>query len=381
MATVLAGHGLHAVGGFTPLLLHRPGHDPVPEIERILEGYVAANAATLVLSADSGQDGYDTRRTSTTTAGRPCWATSTGSAGSPPSTASAPCSTRTSAPWSRPRRGAAGAGGLLDLPVPGHRAPADRRHRPGRADPAGRRTASRTPTSRTSTPASRQAGPATAGSTYTEAVREACTGRWAPATSTSPRSCSTSRGNGYDGWYTLEQDTILTEQPTGEGPVGDVRTSADNLRAGPAEHGGLTPEPLRVGVLGAARIAELAIVKPAHATGTRLVAVAARDRRRAEAFADEHGVERVRDILRRGPRRPRGRGRLQPAAERAARPVEPRRDRGGQARALREAVRLHRRGSRGGPSRRAGRGRHRGRGLPLPLPPGRAAAVRAPRRR
>ena len=54
-------------------------------------------------------------------------------------------------------------------------------------------------------------------------------------------------------------------------------------------------EPLRVGILGAARIAELAIVKPAHATGTRLVAVAARDRRRAEAFAAEHGVERATD--------------------------------------------------------------------------------------
>jgi inosose dehydratase len=36
---------------------------------------------------------------------------------------------------------------------------------------------------------------------------------------------------GYDGWYTLEQDTILTEEPAGEGPVTDVRTSADNLRA------------------------------------------------------------------------------------------------------------------------------------------------------
>jgi hypothetical protein len=29
-------------------------------------------------------------------------------------------------------------------------------------------------------------------------------------------------------------------------------------------------EPLRIGILGAACIAELAIVKPAHATGTRL---------------------------------------------------------------------------------------------------------------
>src|SRR6266704_1375079 len=36
---------------------------------------------------------------------------------------------------------------------------------------------------------------------------------------------------GYDGWYTLEQDTILTGEPAGEGPVADVRTSADNLRA------------------------------------------------------------------------------------------------------------------------------------------------------
>jgi predicted dehydrogenase len=54
-------------------------------------------------------------------------------------------------------------------------------------------------------------------------------------------------------------------------------------------------EPLRVGILGAARIAQLAIVKPAHATGTRLVMVAARDQRRAEAFAAEHGVERATD--------------------------------------------------------------------------------------
>jgi predicted dehydrogenase len=52
-------------------------------------------------------------------------------------------------------------------------------------------------------------------------------------------------------------------------------------------------EPLRIGVLGAARIAKLAIGDPARATGTRLVAVAARDRARAEAFADANGVERV----------------------------------------------------------------------------------------
>lgn len=50
---------------------------------------------------------------------------------------------------------------------------------------------------------------------------------------------------------------------------------------------------LRIGVLGASRIAESAIVGPAAELGHRLVAVAARDRSRAEAFADKYGVERV----------------------------------------------------------------------------------------
>jgi predicted dehydrogenase len=50
---------------------------------------------------------------------------------------------------------------------------------------------------------------------------------------------------------------------------------------------------LRIGVLGASRIAELAIVGPAHELGHRLVAVAARDPLRARVFADKHGVERV----------------------------------------------------------------------------------------
>ena len=52
---------------------------------------------------------------------------------------------------------------------------------------------------------------------------------------------------------------------------------------------------LRIGVLGASRIADLAIVGPAQQLGHRLVAVAARDRRRAELFAEKHGVERVLD--------------------------------------------------------------------------------------
>ena len=54
-------------------------------------------------------------------------------------------------------------------------------------------------------------------------------------------------------------------------------------------------EPLRIGILGAARISGRAIVEPAQLTGHRLVAVAARDRGRAQEWADENGVERVLD--------------------------------------------------------------------------------------
>ena len=52
--------------------------------------------------------------------------------------------------------------------------------------------------------------------------------------------------------------------------------------------------PLRIGILGAARIAPTAIVLPARATGVAtVVAIAARDPARARAFADEHGVPEV----------------------------------------------------------------------------------------
>ncbi|MFD3930860.1 Gfo/Idh/MocA family protein [Streptomyces sp. NPDC058614] len=54
-------------------------------------------------------------------------------------------------------------------------------------------------------------------------------------------------------------------------------------------------EPLRIGVLGAARITENSLIGPALSTGHRVVAVAARDRSRAQAYAAAHGVERVAD--------------------------------------------------------------------------------------
>jgi predicted dehydrogenase len=51
--------------------------------------------------------------------------------------------------------------------------------------------------------------------------------------------------------------------------------------------------PLKIGILGAARIADDGIVDPSRTLGHRVVAVAARDRSRAEAFAQQRGIERV----------------------------------------------------------------------------------------
>jgi predicted dehydrogenase len=51
---------------------------------------------------------------------------------------------------------------------------------------------------------------------------------------------------------------------------------------------------VRLGVLGAARIAPAALIRPAkELTGVRVAAVAARDEDRAESFARKHGIARV----------------------------------------------------------------------------------------
>ena len=51
--------------------------------------------------------------------------------------------------------------------------------------------------------------------------------------------------------------------------------------------------PLRIGILGAARIAPSAIIFPAQATGHQLVAVGARDKGRAELFAKQYQIEKA----------------------------------------------------------------------------------------
>ena len=58
-AALLRSYGLSAVGGFVPVVLHDPGHDPVPDVARALRGF--GDAPMLVLAAATGRDGYDGR--------------------------------------------------------------------------------------------------------------------------------------------------------------------------------------------------------------------------------------------------------------------------------------------------------------------------------
>lgn len=60
-ADQLASFGLRAVGGFLPVLLHQPAHDPLPEVDAYVDACLATGAGVVVLAAYTGVDGYDAR--------------------------------------------------------------------------------------------------------------------------------------------------------------------------------------------------------------------------------------------------------------------------------------------------------------------------------
>lgn len=60
-ADQLATYGIRAVGGFLPVLLHDPSHDPHVEVESFLDSCLAAGAEVAVLAAITGREGYDDR--------------------------------------------------------------------------------------------------------------------------------------------------------------------------------------------------------------------------------------------------------------------------------------------------------------------------------
>lgn len=61
LQSVLARHGLACVGGFVPVVLHEADHDSADDLAGPLDSLVAADAGVVVLAAATGADGYDSR--------------------------------------------------------------------------------------------------------------------------------------------------------------------------------------------------------------------------------------------------------------------------------------------------------------------------------
>lgn len=60
-AAVVGEFGLKPVGAFFLAVMHDPDFDPIPQVEAELRAFEAAGGEFLVLAADSGRDGYDDR--------------------------------------------------------------------------------------------------------------------------------------------------------------------------------------------------------------------------------------------------------------------------------------------------------------------------------
>jgi inosose dehydratase len=230
LTTTLADHDLHAVGGFTPFVLHRPGVDPIIELDRLLPGFTAARAGVMVLSADSGLTGYDSRpelendgwqqllrnldRVARRAAEHGIRAVLHPHVGT---------MVETGEDVQRVLDGSDIAlcldtGHLLiggtDPAVLAGQAPERIAHTHFKDVDLG--YARKVREGRL---------------TYTGAVRE---GMYRPLGTGDVDVAAIVehlRGNGYDGWYTLEQDTILSGPPAGDGPIADVRTSVSHLRS------------------------------------------------------------------------------------------------------------------------------------------------------
>ncbi len=227
---VLARHDLQAIGGFTPLLLHVPGHDPVPEVQELLATYAATGSDTVVLSAVSGLDGYDARpelddagwRTLLTNLDRlQAMAVEHGVQ----AVLHPHVGTMVENP-SDVQKVLEGSSISLCLDT-GHLLI-------GGTDPAEltRQAPERIAHTHIKDVDLGLAGQVQDGRrTYTEAVRA---GMYRPVGRGDVDFAAIVgylRGHGYNGWYVLEQDTILADEPAGEGPLADVRTSIDALRA------------------------------------------------------------------------------------------------------------------------------------------------------
>jgi inosose dehydratase len=224
LTMLLNSYGLSCVGTFVPVLLHDAEHDPLPDIAGPLDALKACGATVLVLASATGTDGYDTRPTLDDAQ----WATLLSN-------------------LDRLAKAAADRGVLAVLhPHVGTMVETrsevarvlegstiklclDTGHLLiGGTDPLqlARGVPARIAHVHLKDVDAKLAARVQTGElTYTQAVRH---GMYTPLGAGDVDVAGivrALRSNGFDGWFVMEQDTILDGQPTDEGPVGDVRAS------------------------------------------------------------------------------------------------------------------------------------------------------------
>jgi inosose dehydratase len=229
LTALLNSYGLRCVGQFAPVVLHNPDHDPLPDIAASLDAIVACGADVLVLAAATGTDGYDARPTLDDSQ----WLTLL-------------------ANLDRLAAAAADHGVLAVLhPHVGTmvesrdevvrvldgsavRLCLDTGHLLiGGTDPLAlaREVPHRIAHAHLKDVDAKLAARVQAGElTYTEAVRH---GMYTPlgAGDVDIAGIVTAlRSNGFDGWFVMEQDTILDGEPTDEGPLRDVAASVTYMQ-------------------------------------------------------------------------------------------------------------------------------------------------------
>jgi inosose dehydratase len=229
-AETLTDHGLHGLGGFTPVVLYRDDVDPAPVVDRVLDGFAAVGAKVLVLSADSGMVGYDARP-DLDTAG---WTTLLANLDRLADLAAARGVKAVLHPH---------VGTMIEKPDEVQRVLQessislclDTGHLLiGGTDPAAltRQAPDRIAhTHLKDVDAALAKRVQTGELTYTEAVREGMYKILGQGDVDIAGVIRELESHGYDGWYVLEQDTILDAEPTGAGPVTAVEASANYVRS------------------------------------------------------------------------------------------------------------------------------------------------------
>jgi inosose dehydratase len=229
-AELLRSYGLRAVGGFVPAVLHDPGRDPLPTADAALDGLTAAGAGTLVLAAATGLDGYD---------GRPVlddagWSVLLANLGR----LTERCAERGVSLALHPHMGTV----IEDREevtrvLEGSEVPLclDTGHLlAGGTDPVElvRQAPGRIAHTHLKDVDAGLAARVRGGELpYHEAVRA---GLYRPLGRGDVDIAGIVRlleDAGYDGWYVMEQDTVLTAEPADEGPLADVRAGVEFLRA------------------------------------------------------------------------------------------------------------------------------------------------------